>query len=120
MLLTTEKMLHVKIVNLTTRPKLISKYEIKIAQISSTLLIYEDAEFKDIRQRLGSKGKHPPSPTQNIREKVGHDEQKQEKQAIIYFHCHNRGKLCISARLNYQINKNIAATENLNFIQSML
>ena len=81
--LTTEKMLHVKIANLTTRPKLISKYDIKIAQISSKHLIYEDAEFKDIRQRLEAKEKHtPPSPTQNIREKVGHDEQKQEKQAI--------------------------------------
>ena len=62
--LTTEKMLHVKIVNLTTRPKLISKYDIKIAQISSTCMIYEDAEFKDIRQRLGSKGipTHPAPP----------------------------------------------------------
>ena len=59
-----------------------SKYVIKIAQISSTHLIYEDAKFKDIRQRLGIKGKHTSSPTQNIREKVGHDEQKQEKQAI--------------------------------------
>ena len=60
--LTTEKMLYVKIVNLATRPKLISKYDIKIAQISSTRLIYEDAELKDIRQRLGSKGKHTPVP----------------------------------------------------------
>ena len=51
--LTTEKMLHVKTANLTTRPKLINKYDIKIAQISSTHLIYEDAEFKYIRQRLG-------------------------------------------------------------------